>query len=124
MLLAGACMVALALLAGDAFAGQLPVRLGVADKFAVLAGQTATSTGFTTLNGDLGVSPGTAFTGFPPGIVNGTKHSADAVAKQAQADLTTAYNDAAGRTPPNALPADVGGRTLAPGSISPGQRSG
>ena len=63
------------------------------------------------------MSPGTAVTGFPPGIVsNGTIHSADAVALQAQSDLTTAYNDAAGRSPTANVPAFIGaGQTLAPG---------
>jgi hypothetical protein len=46
--------------------------------------------------------------------VFGATHAADAVAAQAQTDLTTAYNDAAGRTPA-ALPADLGGLTLTPG---------
>ncbi len=119
-LLAAGCVVALALLAGDAFAGQTPVQLGTADGFAVLGGQTVTNAGFSTLNGDLGVSPGSSLTGFPPGIVNGTQHSADPVAARAQADLTAAYNDAAGRQPPQALPADVGGETLAPGVYKTG----
>lgn len=114
-LLAVGAVVAFASLASNASAAQQPVDLGTADSFAALAGSTVTNAGFSTLNGDLGVSPGTAFTGFPPGRVNGTKHSADPVAAQAQADLTAAYNDAAGRTPPIALPADVGGRTLTPG---------
>ena len=44
-------------------------------------------------------------TGFPPGKVNdGTIHAADAVAAQAKADLTTAYNDAAGRAPQRGRP--------------------
>jgi Ice-binding-like len=74
-----------------------------------------TNTGPSTVNGDLGVTPGAAITGFPPGTVNGTVHAADAVALQAQSDLTTAYNDAAGRTPPAAVPADLGGLTLTGG---------
>ena len=48
--------------------------------------------------------PGTAVTGFPPGTVNGTHHAADAVAQQAKTDLTTAYNDAAGRRRPAPSP--------------------
>ena len=95
---------------------QAPVGLGTATSFAVLAGAAVTNTGPSMISGDLGVSPGTAVTGFPPGLVsNGTIHSADAVAAQAQADLTTAYNDAAGRTPRDAVPPDLGGLTLLPG---------
>lgn len=54
------------------------VSLTTAASFVVLAGQTVTNTGFTVINGDVGISPGSAITGFPPGIVNGTIHSADA----------------------------------------------
>ncbi len=61
--------------------------LGTASSFAVLAGQTVTNTGPSVLNGDLGVSPGSAVTGFPPGIVFGMRHKADAVALQAQSDV-------------------------------------
>jgi hypothetical protein len=87
---------------------QAPVGLGTATSFAVLAGTTVTNTGPSTISGNLGGSPGTAVTGFPPGVVtNGTVHSADAVAAQAQADLTTAYNDAAGRTPADAVTSDL-----------------
>ena len=97
-------------------AGQAPVVLGSATTFEVLAGSTVTSTGATTVNGDLGVSPGTAVTGFPPGLVNGTIHAGDAAAAQAQVDLTTAYNDAAGRTVGAITVAgNLGGQTLAPG---------
>ncbi len=65
----------------------------------------------------MGVSPGTAVTGFPPGTVtNGTIHAADAVALQAENDLTTAYDDAAGRTPVvDKTGQDLGGQTLVPG---------
>ncbi len=95
---------------------QAPVPLGSANAFAVLAGSTVTNTGPTILNGDLGVSPGTAVVGFPPGTVNGTIHAADPAAAQAQLDLTTAYNDAAGRsTGPITVSGNLGGMTLAPG---------
>jgi serine protease AprX len=97
--------------------GPPPVALGKADGFAVLAGSTVTSTGPTTINGDLGLHPGTAITGFAPGIVNGTT---DAAALQAKSDLTTAYDDAAGRTPPTSAPADLGGLTLTPGVYKSG----
>jgi hypothetical protein len=100
----------------SASAAQAPVGLGTAKTFAVLAGQTVTNTGPSVISGDLGLSPGTAVTGFPPGtVMNGKKHVTDAVALQAQADLTTAYNDAAGRTPFTKVSKDLGGQTLAPG---------
>ena len=59
--------------------------------------------------------PGTAVTGFPPGVVNGVIHAADAAAAQAQNDLTTAYNAAAGRTADVTGASDLTGETLAPG---------
>ncbi|GAB2830427.1 hypothetical protein GCM10027176_38610 [Actinoallomurus bryophytorum] len=96
-------------------AATAPVNLGTAAAFAVLAGTTVTNTGPTVVTGDLGVSPGSAVTGFPPGVVIGTIHAADATAAQAQLDLTAAYNDAAGRTPTGALPAAIGGLTFTPG---------
>src|SRR5438309_2358116 len=97
-------------------AGQAPVALGAATTFAVLAGSTVTNTGATTVNGDLGLSPGIAVTGFPPGTVNGTIYAGVPAAAQAQLDLTTAYNDAAGRTVGAITVAgNLGGQTLTPG---------
>jgi hypothetical protein len=97
-----------------------PVDLGAAKSFAVLAGTTVTNTGPSVLNGDLGVSPGTALTGFGlPAVVNGATHAADAVAGQAQLDLTTAYNAAAGEAvaPANDLTGtDLGNRVLTAGA--------
>jgi hypothetical protein len=92
-----------------------PVPLGNADIFAVLAGTTVTNTGPTVVNGDLGVSPGTAITGFPPGVVIGTMHSADVAAANAQVDLTTAYNNAAGQAVTATIGTELGGSTLPPG---------
>ena len=97
-------------------APQPPVNLGTASSFTLLAGSTITSTGPTAINGDVGVHPGNTFTrGVPPAIVNGTIHLGDAVAAQAKADLVTAYNDAAGRTPVATIPTELGGTTLTPG---------
>lgn len=76
------------------------IDLGTATSYAVLGGTTVTNTGPSVITGDLGVSPGSAGTGFPPGIVvAGTIHAADASTSFAQEDLTTAYNVAAGLTP-------------------------
>jgi Ice-binding-like len=109
--------IAMFIVAQPAIAETAPVGLGTAGSFAVLAGTTVTNTGPSVISGDLGVSPGTAVTGFPPGTVsNGTIHSADGVAGGAQSDLTTAYNDAAGRSPTAGVPAFIGaGQTLDPG---------
>jgi ice-binding like protein/exosortase sorting signal-containing protein len=90
--------------------------LGTAQSFAVLGGSTVTNTGPSVLTGDLGVSPGTAITGFPPGTVTGTIHSADAVALQAQNDVTTQYNALASAACSADLTGqDLGGQTLTPG---------
>jgi hypothetical protein len=95
---------------------QGSVVLGAASTFAVLAGSTVTSINATTITGDLGLAPGTAITGFPPGTVNGTIHTNDSTASLAQAALTVAYNDAAGRTlAPVSVAGNLGGMTLAPG---------
>ena len=93
------------------------VHLGAAGSYAVLAGSTVTNTGSSVITGNLGVWPGTAVTGFPPGIVTGgTIHAGDAAAKNAQGDLTKAYNEAAGLSPTGTLTGqDLGGKTLTPG---------
>jgi type VI secretion system secreted protein VgrG len=90
------------------------VNLLSAANFSVLAGTTVTNTGATTINRNVGVYPGTAITGFPPGIVGGTTHAADGVAQQAQADLTAAYLDAASRGS-TATQGALGGLTLVGG---------
>ena len=91
--------------------------LGTAASFAVLASSTVTNTGPTIVNGNVGVSPGAAVTGFPPGtVVGGTIHAADALAAQAQSDTTTAYTNLAGQAcNTNLTGQDLGGLTLTPG---------
>jgi ice-binding like protein/Big-like domain-containing protein len=91
------------------------VNLRTADSYAVLSGSGVTNTGGTVITGDLGVSPLAAVTGFPPGIVHGAIHRADAPALKAKNDRTTAYNDAAGRTPFSTLTGSIAGATLTPG---------
>jgi hypothetical protein len=100
----------------SASAATLPVSLGAAADFAVLAGTTVTNTGLTTITGDLGVSPGTAVTGFPPGqVVNGTIHSNDGPAVAAHSDLVLAYNDAVGRPTTDIVSEVLGGTTKTSG---------
>jgi len=93
------------------------ISLGTAQSFGVLGGSSVTNTGATTVNGRVGVSPGSAVTGFPPGVVvGGSIHNNDAVAVQAQSDLTTAYNNIA--TTPCTVDLtgqNLGGLTLTPG---------
>jgi type VI secretion system secreted protein VgrG len=95
------------------------IDLGTAGNFAVLAGTTVTNTGPSVIDGgNVGVSPGTAIVGFPPGIIvpPWTTHSANAFAQQAQDDLTTAYNTAAGLAPMQDLTGqNLGSLTLPPG---------
>ena len=92
--------------------------LGTARSFSVLAGQTVTNTGPSTLNADLGVSPGTALTGFPPGLLlpPGTTHAADSAAAQGQADLGNAYDVLKGYPCTSDLTGtNLGEKTLTPG---------
>ncbi len=83
--------------------------------FAVLAGTTVTNTGSTVVSGDVGVSPGTVVSGFPPGLASGAIHTADGPAGQAQAALTAGYVDAAGRSGSTAVAGDLVGKTLTAG---------
>jgi hypothetical protein len=98
-----------------ASAAEAPVGLGTAKTYAVLGGQAVTNTGPSILFGDVGVSPGTAITGFPPGIALGVTHAGDTEAGGAQSDLTIAYNDAASRAPIANIAGDLGGLILTPG---------
>jgi hypothetical protein len=114
----GALAVAAFAFAANPIAAQAEDLLGSAGNFAVLAGSTVTNTGPSVINGDIGVWEGTAITGFPPGVIlNGSFHSADAVAQQAQFDLTAAYNALESRSSTATLTGqNLGGQTLAPGT--------
>ena len=97
------------------------VGLGTATSFAVVGSGTVTNTGPTVLDGDLGVHPGDALTGFAesdggPGIVNGALHAGDETAAAAQADAGTAYGALdAQACDVNLTDPELGGLTLTPG---------
>src|SRR5687767_11244458 len=99
-------MLAAIVLNASAVSAQSP--LGAAQNFAVLGASTVTNTGATIVTGDLGVSPGTAITGFLPppanvvsgpgtvtaglGRVNGTIYAGGPVAARAHGDAVLAYD--------------------------------
>ncbi len=93
------------------------VPLGTAEDFAVLGGSTVTNTGPTLITGQLGVSPGHCHHWISPGVVTGgTIHSNDAVAIQAHADASTAFNQLGLQLPTvNLTGQNLGGLTLTPG---------
>jgi len=113
-LLLGICVLSM----GSTGWAQSAPSLGSAARFAVLGSSTVTCTGATTITGSLGVSPGSAFTGFPApcSVVGGTIHAADATALLAHADATKAYAALLTETcNTNLTGQDLGGQTLAPG---------
>ena len=118
--LAGLALAMVAVFALPAVAQAAPVGLGTAGPFVVLGGAKVTNVGPSVLNGNLGISPGTELEGFgPPAVINGSTHATTEVAAQAQLDLTTAYDAAAGQPvlPANDLSGeDLGGLKLAPGT--------
>ena len=89
--------------------------LGAASGFQVFAQATITNTGLTVINGDLGLTPGSSVTGFPPGTVNGTIQIDNLPAIAALASLGTAYGDAAGRSGPTIVAENLAGQVLTPG---------
>jgi hypothetical protein len=114
------CLAALITSPLSVYASAINVNLGTAESFAILAGSTVTNIGATVINGNVGVAPGAAITGFPPGIVvpPSVEYAADSVALGAQTDLTTGYNFAAGESCPagdNLTNTNLGGLTLTPG---------
>jgi hypothetical protein len=93
------------------------VPLGNAQTHGILAGTQITCVTNGLIGADVGVSPGNTLTGFGPCSYTGAANLANAVAAQAQLDLTAAYNTLAGLAcpPANAIVADLGGTTLPAG---------
>jgi len=115
-------ILAIAALAAFPVHSRAAITLGTAANFDVLAGTAIANTGPSIFDGgDIGVSPGFAITGFPPGVVTPpyTEHTGDAVAVQAQSDLAKAYAAAAGLAPNQDLTGqNLGGLVLTPGVYS------
>src|SRR4051812_36118847 len=82
---------------------QTAPSLGTAQSFAVLGGSTVTNTGPSVITGDLGVSPGSAITCFPPGTATRTTHPAGADSLQAPNDVPTQHNPLSAAASPNQL---------------------
>jgi hypothetical protein len=125
-LLAGMVATAPILIGNAADASVVPtVPLGTSADYAVLGGSTVTNTGPSTLDGSLGLWPGTSITGFPPGKVlpSGTTDRTNAAAQQAQSDLTAAYGNAAGRSVGTTTTADLSHLILGPGVYAGPSRS-
>ena len=111
---AGTAALIINLGAPAAFAAEAPVGLGAVASYSVLGGETVTNTGLTVLDGDLGTTPGSAITGFPPGIVGGTTR-VEAAAADAKASLLVAYDDARSRATTASVAGDLVGQTLVAG---------
>lgn len=110
---------ALMMLPINIYAAQSPVDLGVASSYAVLAGETITNTGTTLISGsaggNIGVHPGSEITNLAGITLSGEAHQADEQAQLAKAALSTAYDDASGRTPVSSIDSELGNKTLKQG---------
>ena len=106
--------------------GQAPPALGAAASFALFtAAGAVNNSGPSVITGDIGTNAG-AFSGFPPGVLNGTIHVADAYSTQAATDVETAYGYFSSHIPcvtPLALYGGTPAVTLAPGSYCVGGAS-
>jgi len=111
-----ALAVGLASLATPAAVQAAEVDLGTAHPYSVLGGSTVTNTGVTNLMGDLGVSPGAVADLGTLQVGGATHQGLDPVSLQAQTDLTTAYNVAAGEP----FSADLSGQNVGTRTLTAG----
>jgi hypothetical protein len=110
----------LAFAATPAWSATAP-NLGTAAAASVFAGSTVTNTGPTTLSGNVDVYPGTAVTGFPPGLFGGTQYVGGPTggpANVAANDVTNAYLQVQAAPTTAVMNADLGGQSLTPGVYS------
>jgi hypothetical protein len=123
----GMCTIAATLMVVSGAQAVTPptVLLGTAGQFAVLAGSVITNAGVSTISGDVGSYPASTQTGFgvcPAATcvsLTGVNHPDpnDATTQDAKSALTTAYDDAAGRSS-TPVGTELGGQTLVAGVYS------
>jgi ice-binding like protein/putative Ig domain-containing protein/exosortase sorting signal-containing protein len=95
--------------------GPAAPALGSAASFAVL-GAAVQNSGPSRISGNLGVSPGNARNGFPPGnVVLGRAIDDEGIVRAAHKELAAANGDLAGRSCGTTLSGSLGGKTLGPG---------
>jgi hypothetical protein len=91
------------------------VTLGSAAANGIMAGTAFTCVIGGVINANIAISPGSTVTGFPPCVITGVQHLADATAVQNQIDLTAAYNTLAGLPCGTAIVGNLGGTTKTAG---------
>ncbi|CAG4928566.1 ice-binding family protein [Acidithrix sp. C25] len=94
------------------------LNLGSATSYAVVAGSTITNTGSSVISGDIGLSPGTSITGFPPGTDTGTTNANNSASLAAQTAATAAYGIAASQSATTVAAGTLGGVTFTPGAYN------
>jgi len=132
------CFVIFLFMTISVYATQSAVNLGTAEDFVILAKSGVSTTGTTSIIGNIGVSPidSTALTGFgvimdssnefaTSSLITGKLYAADYTSSTstkmttAISDMQTAYTDAAGRTETNIVTelgaGDISGLTITPG---------
>ncbi len=95
--------------------GAPDAYIGVAGTYGLLANTAITNTGSSVINGNVGLTPGSSISGFPPGVIIGTLNVDNAAAVAAQSAANSGY------TALNALSATtisgvLDGQTLTPGN--------
>lgn len=115
-------LVALFAIPASVSAAGPTVTAGSTTPFAVLGATTITNTGATTISGtgggDIGLAPGSAFTGSASVTTSGTQHIADTVATTAQTDLVTAFNSISAPTPTILASPELASKVITPGTYS------
>lgn len=97
---------------------------GTTSTYGVLAATTITNAGSTVINGsaggDIGMAPGTSFTGNTSVSATGVQHIADTAATTAQTDLVTAFNSISAPAATVLASDELASHVITPGTYSTG----